>query len=376
MTENNTFPKLVSDKDVLDDEEFIAMLSNPENISKDDLFPAETGDRKITLNGWKFDISRTIFPDAKVEEVLKGWRLIGKEIPIDIFSLIFFIRSADDYLRLGLTYYNGYEPDLLELLRLCYWYYKSSQVTNIELAHKRSEICKQLGHKLPNKIRIYFSGDTKDFNKELTKELNIIKTHKLLSGGFYRLRNEFREKVSSYVSEFMIASLAARDNFAVKFAEQVKNKKNFDMFIENIPAEVETILDQIPWAERHEPKLDKEICDSLKRDKITEKIDEALQQNGKIVFLHGTVSSLGWGLSEEVSQSMIDLSFKKAITRAINDVTSGSKIFVPVVIITTCIDYDGQYRISAFYVSYPAKQNGSKLEIIPSKLSIENVYLK
>ncbi len=77
----------------------------------------------------------------------------------------------------------------------------------------------------------------------------------------------------------------------MRFNKKADGKNNFDIFIEEIPCEVETILDQIPWANKPEPELKKEILDSLKRNKMIEKIVGGLKQGGKIIIINSTVSS-------------------------------------------------------------------------------------
>jgi hypothetical protein len=77
MTNNNTPPELINDKDILNDEEFMEMLRHPENISRDDLLPKNKGNGLMQLNGWTINVSRTIFPNAKVEDVLEGWNMIS-----------------------------------------------------------------------------------------------------------------------------------------------------------------------------------------------------------------------------------------------------------------------------------------------------------
>ena len=90
----------------------------------------------------------------------------------------------------------------------------------------------------------------------------------------------------------MIASLAA-----VRFKKKVQGEKNFDMFIQEIPCEVETILDQILWAMQPASDVRKEILGSPKREKMIEKILDGLRQGAKIILVNSTASSLGWGIN-------------------------------------------------------------------------------
>lgn len=142
-----------------------------------------------------------------------------------VCSLIFFIRSADDYLRereTKLTYDIGYEQDMLELLRFCYWYSKCSSLSTINFADKVKEIQNQIGKKLTDKVKSYFSIsksslDPSKFNRELLKELSHIESTPESEdvrdeNGFYSLRQDFLEKISSYISELMICLLLLEAN--------------------------------------------------------------------------------------------------------------------------------------------------------------------
>ena len=187
---------------------------------------------------------------------------IKSEIPVEIYSLIFFIRSADDYLRvkkvngelIWLTYEAGFEPDIVELLRLCYWYYKCSSLSFISLNYKKIELRKQLGTELPEKVKEHFSEDPSRFSMELLKELTIIKNTHEPGGGFYYF--DILEKVSSYVSELMVMFLVVKDKFKARFVkntdiESSENKKKFDMPVENIPSEVKSSSTYDCWIFRY-----------------------------------------------------------------------------------------------------------------------------
>jgi len=51
----------------MDPEEFDALLDNPQKISKTDLIPFYTNQTFLKLGGWKLNIRKTIFEDAKVD---------------------------------------------------------------------------------------------------------------------------------------------------------------------------------------------------------------------------------------------------------------------------------------------------------------------
>jgi hypothetical protein len=278
LEENNEL-----DSDVMDPQHFNRFLSNPLEISETDLIPNPVGENFIELGGWKLNVRRTIFESASVDDVIYGWSKLSHALPMDLLSLVFFFRTAYENSKLGFTYEKGHETDLLELLRLCHWYYKCSKVEKIDLNYKQSELREQLAGDLCTRAKKYLFQHLNQSTHEFFMDpaaLSIIIFTKL-SGELYGITNDFREKVSSYISEFMIAALAEACNFKIRFNRKGNGKNNFDMFIQEIPCEVETMLDQIPWANKPESELKKEILNSLKRNKTIEKIQEALMQGGK-----------------------------------------------------------------------------------------------
>ena len=164
----------------------------------------------------------------------------------------------------------------------------------------------------------------------------------------------------------MIAALAAEYNFAVRFKQKIKGEKNFDMFIQEIPSEVETILDQIPWAMQPASDVRKEILVSLKRNKMIEKILDGLRQGGKIILVNATASSLSWGINISASRNNVTYTLEKALKFAIDHATR-FRLSIPVVVFGTSIDYERNFRLSAFFVSYCSDV------VDPSKLSINYV---
>jgi hypothetical protein len=321
------------------------------------------------LGGWKLNVAKTIFEDADPGNVINGWKLLSDLIPMDFFSLLFFTRTAYENLKLGLTYEKGYETDLVELLRLCHWFHVCTSLDDINLNFKKSELVQQLGGELLAKGRSYLTNGQIQNIHEMVAELPTIISTKLTKD-VYNMTNQFREKVSSYVSEFMISALAAKYNLRVQFKQVIEGEYNYDMLINEIPCEVETILDRIPWAERPEAEVKKEILWSLRRQKMRDKITDGVKQGGKIILVNSTatVSSLSRGINIDASQIGVIYTLKRALKFAINHLTVDS---ISVVVFGTAIDYERNYRLSAFYISYPCDDLNSA---DPPKLSLDDVY--
>ena len=119
------------------------------------------------------DIRRTIYPTAKVEEILDGWNnLVAAKIPMDVLFLSLFLKESSSNNTVRVTDYNGNksptldqrksskeEPEPIALLRLCYWYRRCLQI-NDQMQHKYfndklKEIKEELGEKAKAKARGY-----------------------------------------------------------------------------------------------------------------------------------------------------------------------------------------------------------------------------
>src|SRR5690242_5121342 len=110
------------------------------------------------FGGWKFNVSSTIYANTKPEDVIDGWNMLNNDFPADILIRLiqpFFIRAVLDAKnsRAGLKYQ---EPELIELLRFCYWYFKCSiKARNNTFLNKRNEIIKKLSDKLVSNTEAY-----------------------------------------------------------------------------------------------------------------------------------------------------------------------------------------------------------------------------
>ncbi|MGB8936410.1 MAG: hypothetical protein WCC17_15045, partial [Candidatus Nitrosopolaris sp.] len=93
------------DKFIIDNQNFLSMTCSPEDIalSEYDLTPQDctmeigSGEEVIMLGGWKFNVSRVIYANATVNDILDGWNnLLHENIPVDILFLCLFIRTIFD----------------------------------------------------------------------------------------------------------------------------------------------------------------------------------------------------------------------------------------------------------------------------------------
>jgi hypothetical protein len=85
----------------------------------------------ISIIGWEFDVSVCIYYSANSNDVKSGFDFVmNSNIHLDTYVNAFLIKSIDDAFNQERTrakeYHDTmiditYEPEVLELLRLCYW---------------------------------------------------------------------------------------------------------------------------------------------------------------------------------------------------------------------------------------------------------------
>ena len=169
------------DKFIIDNQNFLSMTCSDEDIalSEYDLTPQDctmevgSGEEVMMLGGWKFNVSRVIYANATVNEILEGWsNLLHENIPVDILFLCLFIRTIFDRDKPESI---GQQSELVALLKLCYWYHRCIKMrSNIAFNNKIADITNEFGsstqaEKFGLPIRANFGNDTKRYLEELSQ---------------------------------------------------------------------------------------------------------------------------------------------------------------------------------------------------------------
>ena len=370
-------------KSIINNQKFLSIINQPENgnicLDEYDKVPHRTDNNDIVaLGGWEFNITKIIYPTATIQEIFDGWNeLIEEKIPMDLLFLSLFIRAVFDNDKSEII--NEQEPELVALLRLCYWYHKCLQFTgknnkeNNYFIDKQNELKDELGRGVRAKARQYgvpaiadFGADIELYHREILPVLNAIKQRKAPKGFVEALR-EIRHSIYRFVSEFMFFSLASESGFDIVFIKTNLEEKNPDLFINTIPADIKTLIDEIQYQDQIEDSLFEEILFSLQRNKLISKINEGLKQ-GIIIVLDATGTSLGYAINLYASQNKKNLSVQKAITDAIELVINSE--YNPIIILAQSCDLGCAFRLSVITVPIPVIVKGDELEVDISKLRI------
>lgn len=322
----------------------------------------------ISILGWEFDITATIYKDATYKELKSGFEfLLKEEIPLDIFLRAFLIRTINEQsvkdkpveFDNDLVYAKS-EPEVLELLRLCFWIERSKN-TITTYNHKFSEVKDQLEFGGKKNLDKKFSSECKIFSKILLDPLIPIWEKEIHKIYFFKILDEFRFKISSFLSEIMLAVILKEYGFDVEFPILFNDKRVCDLIINSFNAEVKTIFDQSKNV-ICENTLNKEILETLKRKKIINPhINDALSKNPHMIFLNLTFSSCGISINDSVANGNCSKSIKNIFDFSLNFIKSNLDKYknkslksIPVVIFATGINgTDKVYQLSLILVLYP-----------------------
>ena len=343
-------------------------------------------ERLILIIGWDFDVSVCIYNSATSKEVKSGFDfLVDSNIPLNTYLNAFLIKSIDDAFnpKSAKEYHDimidiKSEPEVLELLRLCYWINRCKPTINNSFNKKFNEVKKQLELGYKDVIGTSFARSCTTISKVLLddaipySERNIHKTH------FVNELNKFRIVVSSFVSEFMLAAISKGEGFDVEFPTRLGYEKTCDIILNSFGVEVKTILDQIKFSTTEET-LSKEFEETLKKKKVIYSINDALSKHPDIIFLVLTFTSAGISLNDQILQSQYHLSsIQQTISQVIALSSSNRELRkshqvneIPVVIFVAGVEISNNiYRISSLPIAYPVLTINDELIVDSEKLKI------
>ena len=141
---DNRCQAAVGDKIVWRCGRLLDLLKNSDIIMDEKEYrPRKIGNDFVALGGWEFNVSSTIYAKATPDDVIKGWNMFNDDIGRDIMDRLvqpFFYRAVEDANNYPISELRNHEPEMIELLRFSYWYYKNSTISDNTFPSKCKEI--------------------------------------------------------------------------------------------------------------------------------------------------------------------------------------------------------------------------------------------
>lgn len=273
------------------------------------------------------------------------------------------------------------EPEVVALLRLCYWYPKALLINEtIKYEHcyfndKLEEITEELGQQIRTKANKCGLPILADYGSNISKyhlQLQSVITKGVRKQGNARthkvILDEIRYSVHRFASECMFYTLGVEAGFDIECIKIYQNKKSPNLQVRSIPAALRILIDDegqendVIEIKEKVDNLNAEILYILLRNKrLVDKINEALQE-GLIIILDATGTSLGDAINlyahgnqqNRSNNKVIRLSLHKAINKAVDMMGNILQPRTPVLFLTqTSGNIESSWRISAITVGVP-----------------------
>lgn len=383
-------------------------------FSDADAIPKEEYAYGIKLCKVKIDVRSTINPSAAATEMIEGWTSLGKFLSLDAalrldrLSQIFMNEYLPKIESYPSEYFCLIEPDILDALRLAYWYHICERIDKKDtFQHKKKEIRNKLRRGLLTNIEKFKTSYDARKNPEILDELDNVpdagtvkrveslpKLKEALPNNnetklmYDRFMYQWFKEFSSVIAELRFAALSGEAGFEVSF-EPSGGTHDFDFLINNIPIQVKAnviyrgdkarqrrYIEEIKNtpASSNVNKLSgqiivNQIIEYIKSDYLSQ-IKKSLEQKTKMIIVDGTQSSVGYKLNKWSSENnKHHFSFKNSLIDAFN-LNAKNTNFIPLIFSAGAIDY--KYRFSSICLRIPIigtdiiKLDESNLSLISS----------
>jgi hypothetical protein len=353
-------------------EHFLSLLEQPNLILTEKEFrPRLVDNSHILLGGWKFDIHSTIFPSAKSEEVVRGWNMLNEDIRnlLDRLFQPFFLKAVKSATIFPINEFSRHEPQMIELLRLGYWYYICSNLEGGKtFPSKRKEIRGKLSRKLLfhlDQYKVSIKGDFPEELQEFVEKLNEAipnskNNAKSLDEDFPRYMKELPTVVWSITSELMFAGISSKYGSKVTFDPHA-DEHDYDFIINGVPSQVKTIIPDESCSRVIEQKINNRLKEWNNGRRIEQAgiedeilsflrendgvVTKAIEQKVRIINVNGTQTYAGFLLNQWAVDNNFDITIDKALQDSMNILRENSSC-VPLLFGASSIDY--YYRFSVW----------------------------
>jgi hypothetical protein len=274
---------------------------------------------------------------------------------MDLLFLSLFVRDVPDLLANGEKSKKHEEkrfkkePEVVALLRLCYWYPRAFQANETmqdpysNFNDKLKEIKKELVHRIRSKakesalpILAEYGSNITDYHRQLRSIITEkIKNH-TIARAYDAALDEIRRTVHKYASECMFYVLGIEAGLHIGYDNIYPNKKAPNLEIQCIPAALRILLDDesqedgIIKINKDSGNLSDLILHAIGKNRgLVGKINQSFQE-GLFVVLDVTSTSLGDAINlyshtdqqDKNNRNMTNLSLKNAVNKAADTIYS------------------------------------------------------
>lgn len=295
--------------------------------------PIKLDEDHLTFYKCHFNTKSLIYENAKPEDVISAWKTVKDELKLNRLVKLFL---RDSVKNLPLTWHLYFEPDLVLILRLVYWYYYCKNL-DASFVYKKKEVRDGLIRgRLKNREGISSQLDA-DLTDKMVADLESILLKNKLQEEANKLRNEWFINTWNVTSELLFAGVSGKNGFDITFVPRSNtNAYDYDFVVEGFPAQVYSFNTPqsvksfiISEAQRKsnvkENKKDYDLAINMVKTSIYNKsceIDNKLEQGAKIIFANGTSNTAGRLFSQHFFTFGGSCPFERSVKESMNLATS------------------------------------------------------
>jgi hypothetical protein len=359
------------------------------------MIPRIAGDYYVKLNGWKFNVSSTIHSNARVDDVLEGLKILNEHTQnmFGILIEISFYKALNEFRKFqpskSISRFYEIEPEMLDLLRLCYWYHKCLQIDpDSFFRFKSRELRKKLAEGLLSNVTSYGISVNDDFAGSNEQEFLIWIQEAVKKAAPPKLSDEkfpiyvekLFEAIRSIISELMLAVLSNQDKSRTSFDSCPSPDHDYDFLINDIPVQVKAFNASENAAESKQKledlqnirpinasKMEKEVGNFLKNPSRLETTEKAIDQGAHILFFNVSYICTGEIIRWYMYDNKLAVPLQEAVKYSINLLAKDDISYLPLIacVSNTCFNY----QLDCLYFQIPViKETGKKIKLDRGKM--------
>ena len=347
----------------------------------------------------KFRTSSSIYEKASPTEIIDGFKELNTYFDfvriIEVLAQSMLIKVA------GRSDPSQIEPDVIDFLKICYWYNRLKDIPTIK--HRRKEIlsrlCQKLLHRLERRSKRsidYSYLSENEIKKKINDTLNEIRRTQSTQNKnqTYKWLNEYLNFINVCISELIFPVLASESGFKIDFVPTNKDQGyDYDIIINGRPSQIKTLFSFEVFAigEVEERKreayikglndirrlydmsqitmdlVEQEIISYVKHNCIG-KINDALRQEAEVIIIDSTRTIPGLLQNYYYTDDTEYIKFHNQLIEVMNN--SLSK-FVYVLFASTT--YDNKFRISSQVLKIPIIKINQKYQV--DEMNKDKIYI-
>jgi hypothetical protein len=371
---------------IWDFERFFQILNNDTPLFEEsEIIPSESGIGYFTFGYIKFNIRSTIHSDAVIGDILMAHKHFGKHFPL-LFGNLYGIlnsRLVDGFVSYfkenTLEEFMTYEPNVLEIIRLCYWHYKCDLLSST-FYYKNKEIRRKIYKGILDLFKPYYESVSYDnfandyeFNRWVEERVKEFSPERRKDKRFVGSILELLRVLKSINSELMLAWLCHRFG-NISFDTTQTNGHDYDYIINGtIGVQVKTPFpvydNKRPFFKKveelevngniAEDKLEKEFWNYIFDINQVDKIDKAIEQGAKIIFFNLSNTHIGYAMERHIVESNKLADFEKSLAASID--LANQTEYLPLIIFLSRTNV--KYNIIGTHLKVPITKDKNKIKL-------------